>query len=287
MAPMDRQQVVTRLIQLGLEKDEAEAYVQLFIMGPCRAGDIAEAMNVHQTKGYWAMNHLVKKGFARALPSTPTRYEAISPQEIAEQTVAEKEKRLREIGRLWNDVADPLEQLRDANRDAVPADTYRLVHGRKEVVKIALDAFDRMEDELLVYSANPWSHLAPESYKPVWERGVARAREGVETHAILNTTDEMREFVEPLVEIPDLHIRHVEPDMRNAFVVVDAREIIYWLVTDPETDPKAEREVAVWSNAEELVEEQHELFKTLWDNARTLAEVPAKGDRAGTVEPGP
>lgn len=278
--------MVTRLMQLGLDKDEAEAYVQLYVIGPCRAGDVADAMNVHQTKSYWAMNHLVKKGFARALPSTPTRYEAIPPGEIARQTLKEREERIEEIARHWDAVADPLKRLRDDNLDAVAEDLYRLVHGRREVVKVVESAFDRMEERLCVYSANPWAHLAPQSYAPIWRAGVEKAEEGVEAYAIFHTNDELRDAVAPLLDLPTVQVRHVEPDRRNPFLIVDEREIVFWLVTDPDTDPGAEREVAVWSTGEDLVAEQHEVFRTLWENARELAEVEAAdpADRAVGAE---
>lgn len=273
---MRRDELVARLTQLGLEPDEAEAYVELYVIGPCRAGGVADALNVHQTKAYWSMNHLVKKGFAEAVDSAPTRYKALEPDEICAEMLQDHRRKIQEIEETWDDLRDPLAALREQGHGDVAEDTYRLIHGRKEVLDVAGGMFDRAEDEILAFSVNPWAHLTPESYDRLWDKGIERARDGLQARGIFHTTPEMREFLAPMLDIEDLDIRHLGPRRNRPFLVVDRSEIVYWLVTDPSTDRDAEREVAVWSNAPDLIEEHREIFLAQWEQAIDIRDAEAR-----------
>lgn len=283
---MEREEIEARLMRLGLEEDEARAYVELYLRGPCRAGAIADAMNVHKTKGYWAMETLVRKGFARELASTPTRYEALDPDALAETMQAEARDRIAEIDRIHDRIAEPLEALRVDEIDRAAEDTYRFVHGRSSVRDLLTDAFDRMTDELLVISTGPWAKVTRASYPGLWERAVDLAREAVEVRAVFNTSPEMRRELGDLVEIPTIGARHLGTTRQRPFLVVDRREVLYWLVVDPSTDRDARDEVAVWSNAQTFVRDLEETFRTAWEQAVPLDAPPDAGSRAPSSEPG-
>lgn len=274
---MDREEIEARLRTLGLDESEAEAYVELYLRGPCQAGEIAEALNVHRTKGYWAMENLVRKEFARQLASAPTRYEARDPREIGPTTQRAARDPPADVDRIRDGISAALQDLRDDEPGPDGDDDYRILRGRPAVREILDDAFDRMEEQLLVFSTGPWAKVTRASYPGLWQKAIELAQEQVQVRAIFNTSPEMRQELRGLLQMPRIDVRHLATKRQRPFVVVDRREVMYWLVVDPSTEPDAEDEVAVWTDADDFARDLEMTFVTAWEDGSALGARPDTG----------
>lgn len=281
---MEREEIEAHLRTLGLDGDEAEAYVELYLNGPCRAHEIADALNVHRTKGYWAMENLVRKEFARQLASAPTRYEARDPADLGPTTQRAVRDPPEGVDRIQDRISEALDDLQGDEPDPDTDDGYRILRGRPSVREVLDDAFGRMEEKLFVFSTGPWAKVTRASYPGLWQKAIELAQEQVQVRAIFNTSPEMRQELRALLQMPTIDVRHLATKRQRPFVVVDGREVMYWLVVDPSTEPDAKDEVAVWTDADAFARDLEMTFVTAWEDGSPIGARPDSGSRTASSD---
>lgn len=86
-----------KLVELGLTKREANAYLALIGLGEAKAGEIAKLSHEDRTNIYDSLSGLVKKGLAsHVLKGKTTYYRAASPDKLRDY-LAEKQEALEEF----------------------------------------------------------------------------------------------------------------------------------------------------------------------------------------------
>lgn len=86
-----------RLVELGLTKREAQAYLALLKLEEAKAGEIAEHTKEDRTNIYDSLKNLIKKGLVSYVIKNNKTYYRIAPPEKLKDYLVEKEKTLQEI----------------------------------------------------------------------------------------------------------------------------------------------------------------------------------------------
>ncbi len=92
---MKVQDIVDRLVDLGLDATEAQVFVHLCRMGPSKASAVATAAKIHRTDAYRTLHRLVQRGFVIASLERPVRFEAADPDRVFETMLAAQKARVR------------------------------------------------------------------------------------------------------------------------------------------------------------------------------------------------
>ncbi|MGQ4833005.1 MAG: TrmB family transcriptional regulator [Candidatus Asgardarchaeia archaeon] len=82
-------ELVNKLINLGLSKYEAYAYLALVMLGSGTGPDIAKIANIPETSVYRALEKLIRKGWVASATGRPTLYTAVDPERVKEQIISE------------------------------------------------------------------------------------------------------------------------------------------------------------------------------------------------------
>jgi sugar-specific transcriptional regulator TrmB len=85
------------LVQLGLTKREANAYLALLKLEEAKAGEIAEQTKEDRTNIYDSLKNLVKKGLVNYVIKNNKTYYRVAPPEKLREYISEKEAMLNEI----------------------------------------------------------------------------------------------------------------------------------------------------------------------------------------------
>lgn len=154
----DRGELVDRLAAIGLDEREAQLYVHLLVAGPSRASDAAAASKLKRTETYRALEGLMRRGFVTAHLTRPVVYEAVAPESVFANLLADHDQRRDDMERLRERVSLAAEQARIAERDAeVGRHSYKIIQGRRAILAAA-DTMARGAKQGLAYSAGA---LAP------------------------------------------------------------------------------------------------------------------------------
>src|SRR5690349_15042621 len=104
---------VGALVDLGLTRYEANAYLALTRRGRATGAEVARLAGLPRQRIYDVLDTLVARGVASVEPGRPARYAAIAPDEAVEVLLAAHRTRLDQLER---DAAEAVKRLTPAFR---------------------------------------------------------------------------------------------------------------------------------------------------------------------------
>lgn len=140
--------VLTPLLELGLNKYEAKVYLTLVGEGISTAKNISDITGIPYGKVYEIINSLATKGFCTTLPSKPMKCQAISPREAilkAKKSIEEKYEALEKH------VLTELEPMFTESRKFIePKGIFWIINGRANVVKKIDELIQKAEKSIRI-----------------------------------------------------------------------------------------------------------------------------------------
>ena len=131
---MDRSEVVEQLIDFGLTRYEAKAYVSLAGLGPSEPKKIADGANIPYPSAYTALKTLASKGWVERVVSKPVTYRAKKPGSIKAMISSRLEDSFKELQKIYR--TEPVEEaelvytLRGSEK--VLDKVYEMLRGAKQ-----------------------------------------------------------------------------------------------------------------------------------------------------------
>jgi sugar-specific transcriptional regulator TrmB len=222
------------LVNLGLTRYEASAYVALTRRGSATGAEVARLAGLPRQRIYDVLDGLVGRGLAILEPGRPTRYRAVAPKDAVAGLLAE---RRASFERLERDAADAVALLTPAYSDGRNAnDPLNYIEVLREPAAIG-KRFGELqaaaEQEILVFTKPPYVVEPPENVagRELLARGVS-ARSVYERAVYENAAvvDAVRSFVAAGEEA------RVVDELPLKLVVIDTRVSLFTL-EDPVAGP--------------------------------------------------
>ncbi len=96
LSPRERENIISRLEDMGLTKNEARVYVALVSLGEARASEVAKASGVAREKTYRILRALTSKKYAKEVGGNPKKWRAEEPEKIFLPILLERKKRVEQ-----------------------------------------------------------------------------------------------------------------------------------------------------------------------------------------------
>ncbi len=172
--------IITPLLELGLNKYEAKVYLTLIGEGISTAKNVSDITGVPYGKVYEIINSLSSKGFCTILPSKPMKCRATSPK----QAIVETKKRTEEkYEKLEKHILDELEPMFTESKKFIePKGVFWVINGRSNVVKKIDELIQKAENNINIHcSPRSLSRLIlhKELLKQAKEKGIDISIAGV------------------------------------------------------------------------------------------------------------
>lgn len=265
----ERSDLVDRLVGLGLDEREAKLYLHLALGGPSRASDAAAATRLKRTETYRALDVLMRRGFVTAHLAKPVVYEANAPDSVFGDLLASHEQRRTDIERLREHVTEAVATARQNNEKDAGKHAYKIVQGRRAILH-HVETMLRHADRRVAMASTTFATPSLTAQNRAWQTLVKRAKEGLGTRLLVRATSGLEEGLKDLLSARDVRVRAFEPSTPVRFILVDDREVVFWLVNDPTPGVDGREDVAMWTNAPDFVLAQGQLFEALWRDAKPL-----------------
>lgn len=154
----DQNAHVHGLVELGMTRYEAKAYLTLIQRESYAASELANEAGIPRQRIYDVLNSLVSRGLARDWPGPVTRYAATDPQAAIERLLAVQRQALTG---LENQSADLAAGLRDTwvigRNETAPLDYVEVLRDPGLLGARFLDLQREAEHELLTFSKSPYA----------------------------------------------------------------------------------------------------------------------------------
>jgi sugar-specific transcriptional regulator TrmB len=164
-------QVVIRLIDAGISKLEAEAYLAILTNGPISAGKTAKLTSNYRPNTYQAIERLKAKGLISEIQGSPRKYSALSPKHILTE-LDDKKKALEQI----------MPTLEAMKSTAIMTSSMRIIEGVNGW-KHLLDEFIDSGKERFVYGIPKNASLLNDFFKEYHKK---RAKKRLWLHQLFN-----------------------------------------------------------------------------------------------------
>ena len=252
--------LISPLLELGLNKYEAKVYLTLIGEGISTAKNISDITGVPYGKVYEIINSLSSKGFSTILPSKPMKCQAVSPSNaiiITKKNMEEKYEKLEEY------VQKELEPMfTESKRFVEPKGIFWVINGRANVVKKIDELIQKAEKNInICCSSNSLSRLIlhKELLQEAKNRGITLSIGGV-----IN-----KEVLDELKSLNFCDIRRIK-NAENNFFSIDNKEC---LIIEPIPDDDNivyGRDLGMWVSSPSFTKFMDGFFISNYKRARKV-----------------
>lgn len=258
--------IATRLTQLGLDEDEAQAYLALLRLGLAKASDVASAADLSRPKTYRALDELRARGLASATTGRPRQYQAAEPATLFEHFRSRRRLEMEEIQHAEEDLSERLDALAGSEGAEPPEPRFDVLRKRPAVLGYLRRLVDEADDTLELIVSHP-AGLRVLGLEGAWQAIVAAVQRGVRLRLIVSPQETQEADRELLDELgADIELRRIADLPPTLFAVADGQRVLVSLKEDPSRRPKAESSVAFATDADAFVHLQRRAFGTCWEN---------------------
>jgi len=140
------------LLKFGLTPNQAKVYIFLGKYGPKTAPEVFKALGLPRTETYFILNTLERKGVITAELTSPTRYSALSIENMVLAIVnAEKEKinilakQKNEVAEMWNDLPAFVVETNETKNDRL-----QMLEGSPQIHSKMFDMIKTAREQILI-----------------------------------------------------------------------------------------------------------------------------------------
>lgn len=258
--------MVKGLLNFGLTKDEAEAYLFLLRAGACRASDLAHKLRINRMKAYRILKTLGESGVVEAIVGRPVKFVAIPMEKMIDQLIEEKkvkilgmEKNGKEIIEHWKNIQTRVEDLEEPR--------FRILQGRKQIYEFLLQMFKRAKAKICIITTR--NDLQRFSYYGIDDK--LKSLYYLDKRILTQINQHELEAVENYLDFAEA--RHVALPATIRFVIVDDSEVLSTFAMDDSMSMSTQKDTGLWTNARNYINAMKTFFDSLWTVAPDAREV--------------
>lgn len=258
---VNRDEWIQKLKKMGLSGYEAQVYLALLGETRAPASRVVRKSGVPQSKVYGALSSLVERGFAELVLGDVKLYRGIPPEQAFENYRRSVEDSLAQSR---EDMSELSRTAPDSPTDDPGSLGIRLVRSG-QIVGVVSDAFDAVEEELIIAVRYPMV-MGPdtETDKQMLARGV-KLRYLIDSRVLEDPV-----FGPQIIanaEETDGAVRFVD-NVPLRFMIMDGRTAMIELAEDDGST------MGLVVPNRGLAENMKMLFDGLWEQARTVEQLP-------------
>ncbi|HYA60948.1 MAG TPA: helix-turn-helix domain-containing protein [Candidatus Acidoferrum sp.] len=262
-----REDLIDLLTKFGLQKEEAEVYVQLLRSGRKSITELSQSLNLDVKTVSGAIKRLAKQGLISLISTEPETFLANYPLKIINSIITLENSKLDKL----TDSKDKLLELWDIERSkaqGIPPEFcpvqegFKIFDEKREVIDRRLETFTRTGSCLWILSTpfwiSRWAGILSEYF--MGEDGTCKIPD---LRILLPITSGNLEVVKSLSNC--FNVKHSSVSNNVTILISDGNEAMYTGVKNdvPEFE-NVEITASLWSNNKEFIEIQRSIFKTLW-----------------------
>lgn len=144
-----------KLNDLGLSSHETKAYLTLLFHSPSSAGSLTKKTSIPDSKIYYALDSLAKKGMIVIQQGTPKLYKALNPKEAISNLKQQMKKEFNEKIRKADDLAQKLSPLYETSEGAEEIELAYILRGLRNITNKMNELIKSSQKEVTTLISSP------------------------------------------------------------------------------------------------------------------------------------
>jgi sugar-specific transcriptional regulator TrmB len=149
-----RTKIVTRLKELGLTTHEALSYITLLSQSSMSASALCKESGIPNSKIYYALDELSKKGMLIVQKGNPNIYVPVSPKEAIENLKQQLIKKLDGKLKEADDLTDILTPIYESAETAEQLEVAYIIRGQHNIISRMKALIETTQKEITIFIAH-------------------------------------------------------------------------------------------------------------------------------------
>lgn len=265
---MAEEKIIESLMEFGLTREEATAYLFLLRAGPCPARTIANKLGGNRMKAYRTLKVLQDRGLVDITVGRPVKFVATPLNEALDLLINEYRSKISSMEESKKKILDYWEKLPVAGQ-SVEEPKFRILQGRQQVYDLILKMFERAKTEIRILTTR--NDLYRLSFAGIDAKLKELSRKGVKTMVLTQLDAQSVEAVSNYMSF--VEVRHMSLPAILRLITIDESESLTTFVMDDSMSMTTEEDSGLWTNAPNYVKAMNASFLGLWSNGVPMQEI--------------
>jgi sugar-specific transcriptional regulator TrmB len=254
---------------LGLEGKLADTYVFVYAHGVSRPTDVAQGLALGRTDAYRILEELAYRGFLAQTLHKTTRYEAVPVARVFDREIIKTNARRAELLRGREAAIHAFEAL-TRKETLKPATITQNIYGRREGVARMVQMLRDARVTWRSITTHPGTLRLGADEMGLRDIYRERATEGLDVRSIVTLNDQNQNYFRSFVNLPNVGVRHLTTDAVILSAFSDHSELILWLAIGDHADMDSPHDIALFTNAPDVVRAHEIFFEALSSQAHPM-----------------
>lgn len=276
----EHEEIVTRLVDSGLDEKEARVVVSLSNEPPAKASEIGKMVGITRMDAYNTLRRLQEKGLIRATVDKPMRFAGMQIQQVFHHLIHREEQELRRLQDHLEALKSGMPEQLQPEPPAHSEPTFTVVKDRQHIYA----AIERIAREA---TGSIWVMLGRFGILHFVKSGALaaineQAKKGLTVRVIADVEARTLRFFDQLAD--EVHVLHSDQlDLQGC--IVDHAAMVQSVVVDPNPVGRGREDSALVVEAPEFIEAQLSLVRKAWDVASSLEHVRSRLTDGRIIDP--
>jgi len=146
-----KESIISRFKMLGLSTNAAKAYLALLSRPSTSAGFLCNETGIPDSKIYYALSELSKKGMIIVQEGTPNIYKPLHPKEAINNLKQQLVENLNQMTAQADSLADSLSPMFESVEGREEIGLAYVIRGQRNIIRKMKDLISSAEDEVVVF----------------------------------------------------------------------------------------------------------------------------------------
>lgn len=148
-----KENIISRFKMLGLSTNAAKAYLALLSRPSTSAGFLCNETGIPDSKIYYALSELSKKGMIIVQEGTPNIYKSLHPKEAINNLKQQLVENWNQIIIQADSLADSLSPMFESVEDREEIELAYVIRGRRNIIRKMKDLISSAKNEIVVFTS--------------------------------------------------------------------------------------------------------------------------------------
>jgi len=251
------------LSRFGLLKNEIRVYLYLARAGEKKAGEIAEAIQLHRTETYRILRDLEKKGIVFSIFEKPLKFTAVDLDKAIDLLVDAQKIKIKLLEQEKPSLVELWQSMPMAKAEVAKKELFQMLEGEQQVLMKANELLERSEESFQIYASS--DYLSELYYNDFSDKLKAQSSK-ISLNVVTDDSPKSAYFLGQMKWLASQHGVVAAEDNLPCFMISDNKEVLiafHERTLEGEDAKKKYRTAAIWTNYAALVNTLQILFLKL------------------------
>ncbi len=254
----EQNEIIQKLINIGLTYEESVIYFYLSIAGPSSASEVAKYTKKSRLRTYRLLKKLENKSIIEATMERPMRFIPLPIKNVIDILSGELEKKIQIIDSNKKELLDVWSHLETIEHDKYQREErFKIIQDRNTINAFIDVMFNGSKKDIVIVADKQFIYRFNEFRDLV----VKAKKRGITIKLMTEFNEANKYYIENLMDVCDIYHSNIE--LNTTFIIIDKSELLLFLITDTTLHQLGKNETVLWTNSQAIINMEMQFFDLL------------------------